>query len=95
MFTKKTQTEPTKLETVINTLLSAMETVSPSSEEYSAMADQVAKLYKLKETDSPDRVSKDALIAAGASILGILLILNFERLGVVTSKAVGFVTKPR
>lgn len=45
------------------------------------------------EAAKPDRVTKDALVAAGASILGIALIINYERLNVIASKALGFVLK--
>lgn len=37
--------------------------------------------------------SPDAVVAAVGSVAGIVLILNYEKLGVVTSKAVGFVNK--
>lgn len=39
------------------------------------------------------RPSPDAVVAAGASVLGILAILNYEKLGVVTSKALSLVGK--
>lgn len=48
---------------------------------------------KQNDADKPDRVSKDALVAAAASILGIGLIINYERLNVIASKALGFVLK--
>ncbi len=49
----------------------------------------------IKESDAakPDRVSRDALVAAGASIAGILLIINYEKANVIASKALGFVLK--
>ena len=48
---------------------------------------------KQADAEKPDQVSKDALVAAGASILGIALIINYERLNVIASKALGFVLK--
>jgi hypothetical protein len=35
--------------------------------------------------------SPDAVVGAAASVVGILLVLHYEKLGVVTSKALGFV----
>jgi len=37
--------------------------------------------------------SPDAIIGAVASVAGIVLVLHYEKLGVVTSKALGFVGK--
>lgn len=37
--------------------------------------------------------SSDALVGAAASVLGIVLVLNYEKLGVVTSKAFTFIGK--
>lgn len=49
----------------------------------------------LKQIDleRPDQVSKDALVAASASIAGILLIIGYERFNVIASKALSFVLK--
>jgi len=48
---------------------------------------------KQMDTEKPDRVSKDALVAAGASIAGIVLIIGYERMNVIASKALSFVFK--
>jgi len=39
--------------------------------------------------------SPDTLLIVGANLLGILLILNYEKLDIVSSKAVGFILKAR
>lgn len=49
--------------------------------------------FKIAEAKKPDRVSKDALVAAGASIAGILMIISYEKVNVIASKALGFVLK--
>lgn len=41
------------------------------------------------------RIKPDTWLIVGGNILGILLILNHERLGVVSSKALGFVLRGR
>ena len=91
MFTKTT--EPSELDKVITQLLEDMQDTSTDTEEYAKMVDHLTKLYKLKETDLPKRVSPESWAAIAGNLAGILLILNFERAGVVTSKALGFVTK--
>lgn len=41
------------------------------------------------------RVTPDTLVLAITNLLGILLILNFEKLDIVRTKAMGFVMKGR
>ena len=48
-----------------------------------------------RQKETIDKEVLIALIAAGANLAGILLILNYERLSVVTSKSLGFVAKLR
>lgn len=94
MFTlpfKKTQ--PTSLEIEIERLLSVLTDEDPDTDKYNKVADQLSKLYKLKEIDSKKRVSPDALAAAATNLAGILLIVNFEHAHAMTSKAVSFVMK--
>jgi len=41
------------------------------------------------------KISPDTLLIVGANLLGILLILNHERLDIISTKALGFVIKGR
>lgn len=52
---------------------------------------------QLKRTEAlkPDRVSADTWAMVGANIAGIVLIIGYERLNVITSKALGFILKSR
>lgn len=95
MFTKKKQEAPSKLDEAIDRLHSEMENINGDSEEYAALVDQLAKLHKIKNENKPDRVSKDALVSMAGNLAGIALIINHERLHVITTKALGFVTKSR
>lgn len=96
MFIKKSTPETTPLDDAIADLFSELQSVNGDDEEYSKMADQLVKLMKLKKEIEPSwRVSPDTLAVIGGNILGILLILNFERMGVVASKAMSFVGKLR
>lgn len=56
------------------------------NEKYKAYSEMLKASWELK----PDTV----LVVAG-NLIGILLILNFERLDIVRSKAVGFILKGR
>jgi hypothetical protein len=93
MFTLKLDREPTGLETAIDNLLKELAGPAADSNEYAKMIDQLVKLHGLKTNESPRRPSPDALISALASIAGILLIVNFERVHVVTTKALGILPK--
>lgn len=91
-FTKKSH--DTALEEAISSILTEMSGLNADSEEYSDAADQLVKLMKLKKEINPSwRPSPDALVGAAGSILGIILILHFEKLGAITSKALSFVGK--
>lgn len=92
----KTQSEPTELSIVIDYVLAEMKNHAPESEEFAKMADQLQKLYPLTDHDKVDsKVSLETLVPVIGNLAGILAILNFERVGVVTSKALGFVLKSR
>lgn len=66
----------------------------PGSPEYKAVLEDIKTLHNLnkKERWMP---SSDAVLSACASVGGILLILHYEQLHPVVSKAVGFVSKIR
>ena len=93
MFAIKTVTEPTSLEKETERLLELLSEMQPETEEYAATADQLVKLYKLKEVDSKKVVSPDALVTIAGNLFGIAVIIGYERAHIITSKALGFVTK--
>lgn len=95
MFTPKSTTEESGLQKAIDEILREMSQHSSDTEEYAKMADQLTKLYSLKEVDSKRRVSPDTLATVAANLLGIILIVGHERIHVVTSKALNFVLKLR
>lgn len=66
----------------------------PGSPEYKAILDDIKTLHSLNQKKRwiP---SPDAVLSACASVSGILLILNYEQLHPVVSKAIGFVSKIR
>ena len=128
MFTKLF-TEPAVLNTVIDQLIQLLETETPGTKDYTALVDQLTKLYKLKEIDTnlelkivesedkerinevqteileleldqkkkeskiPFGIKPETLALIAANLAGIALILGHERLNVVTTKAIGFVSK--
>lgn len=99
MTDNKSKNETHPLDKAIANILTAMESTSPTVEVYSKMVDMLEKLYKIKASERPDRVSKDSIVTVGGSVLssliGIGMILHHEKLNVVASKALGFVSKAR
>lgn len=94
MFTRRTRPNP-KLEMAIDDLLDQMVEESYDPDKYAKMVDQLVKLYKLKEHEAPKQISPDTLVLVAGNLIGIVLILGYERAGVITSKAIGFVTRLR
>lgn len=92
MFAKK-NLEPTPLDLALTQALSDLQTLSPESDEYTKAVTNIDKLTKMKEHHAPKKVSPDVLVTAGANLAGIVLILQYERVHVVASKALGFVMK--
>jgi hypothetical protein len=85
----------TPLHAAMNELLRELVQVEGDSEQAERIVARLTELNELEKTNSSGPVSKDALVTAGANLAGILLILNYERAHVVTSKALGFVMKLR
>lgn len=83
------------LETVIRLVTEELEKTDIGTPEFDKIAEQLERLNKIASTRKDDPISKNGLIAVFGNLLGIGLILNHERLHVVTSKAVGFVGKFR
>lgn len=66
-----------------------------TSDEYLKTLTVVERLHKMTDREQPSTVSKDVLVGAATNLLGIFLILQHERFGAVTSRALGFVLRAR
>jgi hypothetical protein len=89
------RTDPTDalLEENIERVLQDMKGEEPESEKYAAMADQLTKLYAIKNENRSRRVSPDTWATVAANLFGIGIIVGHERTHIVTSKAIGFIRK--
>jgi hypothetical protein len=95
-FFAKTNNTPDALQDAIDNLYSELAGYNADTEEYNNITDQIVKMLELQNklnTSKSWRPSPDAIVAAAGSILGILLILNYEQKDVMTSKALGLVGK--
>ena len=93
MFWKKTpaQINLQKQIDAAEMLLNSHDVLSP---EHDKIIIQIKKLYELQSANKTGfKVSPDAMVAALASIGGILIIVNYEHVHVLASKAISFVPK--
>lgn len=65
------------------------------AEEYNAIVERVAKLHKMKSEERLKLPSLDTVLVVGANLFGIFWLTRYERDRVISSKALGFVMKPR
>jgi hypothetical protein len=81
------------LDKELNRLLAEMSENDPNSDEYAKLLERIVKLHKLKEDESPGRISADTRAMIFANLVGILIIIGYERANVISSKALNFVSK--
>jgi len=93
IFTKKDKR--TRLEKSIDKLHDEILLLDDSDEILPSKMDRLEKLYELNALVAKGKVSKDTVLIVGGNILGLLLILNFEKMGIITSKALGLIIKSR
>jgi hypothetical protein len=89
MFARKKYDNPALDEAIEN----SVRWLDPNSDDYLKSVDVVERLYKLKEQETPKRMSPDTTAIVVGNLVGIFLILHYEQLHVVSSKALGFVLK--
>lgn len=85
----------TNLEKEIDRTLELLQDPNISPEEYSDRIGYLDKLYKMKSYQSSNRISADTRAMIISNLAGIALILWYEKADVITTKALGFVTKGR
>lgn len=84
-----------KLDQEIISALETLENQEATSDEYGVVVDRIAKLHKLKSEERLKLPSMDTVLVVGANVFGILWITRYEREHVISSKALGFVMRPR
>lgn len=93
MFNRKPKDD--NLTKEIDRVFKQMQDYDPGTAQYAACSEQLDKLYKVRATSMANRVKPDTWLMAASNLLGIGAILGYEKANVLTSKALGFVTKPR
>jgi len=85
----------TGLEKEIELLLDVMREMEPASDGYTNMVKSLDILCKAKEAEKRKGVSADTVLIVLGNLVGIGFVLGYEKLGVISSKAFGMITKGR
>jgi len=95
LFKKKNVEEAPNVNELIQLLQAEIKVIDVTDDRYPKLIEQLDKLYKIRAHEAPEKWNKNTFVSAGANILGIVLILGYEQINVVSSKAFGLLTKPR
>jgi len=93
IFTKRNK--KTNLEMEIDSILEYMSTIKPESDGYTAIASNLEMLYRAKGNEKLYRVSPDTIAIVVCSLIEVLLMLHYEKIGVITSKVLGRILRGR
>jgi hypothetical protein len=85
----------TNLEKEIDRTLERMSALDPLTEDYQKLIGYLDKLFQAKSKEPNRKISPDTLIICGVGLLEMVLMLNYEKVGVITSKALAFVLRGR
>lgn len=83
------------IDQVIEKHIAQMRLTMPNTKEYAEMAETLETLIRAKSLETPRSVSPDTALTVGANLLGMGMIMNFERLNVITTKAFGLLLKAK
>ena len=89
-FTKK-ETSKDMIENEKIAVLEEMAFEHSDTEKYTKMVENLDKLCDLEK--HPNRIDVNTLLTVAGSIGGILLILHYEKVDIIVSKALGFIPK--
>jgi hypothetical protein len=81
------------LDQEVDRVLKQMSKMYVGSKEYQVAVDNLKVLCDARGVKSPRSLSTDVIVSAAANILGILLVLNYEQMHVITSKAISIAFK--
>lgn len=83
------------LDEEVERVVSVMKDVDPSDDRYGAMAANLVKLSQARSENSRREIDPNVIIGAITNIVGILVILKYEKFDILTSKAINMIVKPR
>ena len=88
-------TQKDTLDEVISEVLLEMKHEDPASDRYTAMAKNLETLCKARSSKRTKLPSGDAIMATAANLGGLALILSYEKLGVISTKAFSLLVRTK
>jgi hypothetical protein len=95
VFEKEKPRHQRLIESEFERSVSHLKSSSMGSEEYVKTLTVSERLYGMMDIERRSSVSKETLVTVGANLLGILMIIKHENVNVITSKALGFILRPK
>jgi hypothetical protein len=90
----KKKEEQSVLDPVIGNLITEMNQEEPGSAKYTKMVGELKALVEAKAAEpKPDHVSANTAAVIAGNLIGIAMILIFERKNVITSKSLNLIPK--
>ena len=83
----------TTLDAEIERLIVALAEKDLDTPEYDLLHNKLTKL--LESRQHPNPINWNTVLLVGANLLGIGVVLSYERLNIITSKAFGQIMRPR
>ena len=77
----------------INRVIEKLGSMEPETKDYESASKNLEGLCRARSCKTDRSIDPDTIILALTNILGILLILNYEKLNVVSSKTLGLILK--
>lgn len=90
LFTKK-ETSKDLIEDEKIAVLEEMASEHSDTDRYTRMVENLNTLCSLEK--NPNRIDVNTVLTVAGSLAGIVLILRYEKLDIITSKALGFIPK--
>ena len=89
--------KPSAIDKEIGRLEELLLDLDPDTKEYKKVLQHLDSLHELRDRNKSFRlkINGDTIVLASVNLLGILLVLHHERFHAVSSKALGFIIKPR
>lgn len=63
------------------------------SQDYVKTMKALTDLHKMREEETPNPVSRDTLAIVGANLLGILMVIRYENVNVIVSRAMSMILR--
>ena len=85
--------EASALDDATSRILEEMKTTDLDSDKYLSLLSNLESLVRLKKEESVNRISPDTKALVAANLLGILIIVGYERGHVMVSRGLNFVLR--